>query len=153
VVHRLVIDMERFVWPYVMIRKQVIQFSWQTSSVLHIRGCVLLPLHRIFKIFSSPDSTFHKLHTDIYFAEVLLLATHQLTRVRTIFETETLLNMLEVYSNLIWLTIELVKYTDRNLPQPTNDCWQTFNTWVFQAILSWLNWPITFNGLITPSTD
>ena len=53
----------------------------QTSSVLRIRGCVHLPLQQVFKIIMSPDSTFYKLNSDIYFAKVLSLAI----RVRTIF--------------------------------------------------------------------
>ena len=33
-----------------------------------------LPSHQILKIISSPDSTFHKLYSDIYFTKVVLLA-------------------------------------------------------------------------------
>ena len=64
----------------------------QTSSVLHIRGCVHLPLQQFFKIIMSPDSTFYKLHSDIYFAKVL----SQAMLVRTIFRK----TLLKVYSNL-----------------------------------------------------
>ena len=62
VVHHLLIDTERFVWPYVITQKQVIQLSKQ--SVLPIRGCVHLPLQQVFKIILSPDSTFYKLYSD-----------------------------------------------------------------------------------------
>ena len=51
----------------------------QTSSVLHIRGCAHLPLQQVFKIIMSPDSTFYKLHSDIYFAKVLSLAMRMKT--------------------------------------------------------------------------
>ena len=64
----------------------------QTSSVLHIRGCVHLPLHQVFKIIMPPDSTFYKLYSDIYFAKVLSLAM----LVRTIFRK----TLLKVYSTL-----------------------------------------------------
>ena len=64
----------------------------QTSTVLHIRGCVHLPLQQVFKIIMSSDSTFYKLHSDIYFAKVLSLAI----RVRTIFRK----TLLKVYSTL-----------------------------------------------------
>ena len=46
----------------------------QTSSVLHIRDCAHLPLQQVIKIIMSPDSTFYKLHSYIYFAKVLSLA-------------------------------------------------------------------------------
>ena len=64
----------------------------QTLSVLHIRGFVHLPLQQVFKIIMSPDSTFYKLHSDIYFAKVLSLAM----RVGTIFQK----TLLKVYSTL-----------------------------------------------------
>ena len=64
----------------------------QTSPVLHIRGCVHLPLQQFFKIIISPDSTFYKLHSDIYFAKVL----SQAMLVRTIFRK----TLLKVYSTL-----------------------------------------------------
>ena len=64
----------------------------KTSSVLHIRGCTHLPLQQVFKIIMSPDSTFYKLHSDIYFAKVSSLAM----RVRTIFRKTPL----KVYSTL-----------------------------------------------------
>ena len=60
----------------------------QTSTVLHIRGRVHLPLQQVFKIIMSPDSTFYKLYSDIYFAKALSLAM----RVRTIFR-KTLLKV------------------------------------------------------------
>ena len=53
---------------------------------------MLTPLHQIFKIIIFPDSTFYKLHSDIYFAKILSLAR----RVRTIFRW----TLLRVYSNL-----------------------------------------------------
>ena len=80
VVHHLLIDAERFVWPYLTTRKQVIQFS------KHRQSCIFIT--PIFKIIISPDSTFYKLHGDIYFAKVLSLAM----RVRTIFR-KTLLKL------------------------------------------------------------
>ena len=58
----------------------------QTSSLLHIRGCVHLPLQQVFKIIRSPDSTFYKLHSDIYFAKVLSPAIRE----RTIFRKTVL---------------------------------------------------------------
>ena len=64
----------------------------QTLSVLHIRGRVHLPLQQFFKIIMSPDSTFYKLHSDIYFAKVL----SQAMLVRTIFQK----TLLKVYSTL-----------------------------------------------------
>ena len=64
----------------------------QTLSVLHIRGCAHLPLQQVFKIIMSQDSTFYKLHSDIYFAKVLSLAMC----VRTIFRKTPL----KVYSTL-----------------------------------------------------
>ena len=64
----------------------------QTSSVLHISGCMHLPLLQFFKIIMSPDSTFYKLHSDIYFAKVL----SQAMLVRTIFQK----TLLKVYSTL-----------------------------------------------------
>ena len=64
----------------------------KVSSVLHIKGCVHLPLQQVFKIIMPPDSTFYKLLNDIYFAKVLSLAM----RVRTIF----LKTLLKVYSTL-----------------------------------------------------
>ena len=64
----------------------------QTLSVLHIRGCVHLPLQQFFKIIMSPDSTFYKLHSDLYFAKVL----SQAMLVRTIFRK----TLLKVYSTL-----------------------------------------------------
>ena len=62
----------------------------QTLSVLHIRGCVHLPSQQFFKIAMSPDSTFYKIHSDIYFAKVL----SQAMLVRTIFRK----TLLKVYS-------------------------------------------------------
>ena len=64
----------------------------QTSSVLHIRGCVHLPLQQFLKIIMSPDSTYYKLHSDIYFAKVLSQAMIG----RTIFRK----TLLKVYSTL-----------------------------------------------------
>ena len=51
-----------------------------------------LPLQQFFKIIMSPDSTFYKLHSDIYFAKVL----SQAMLVRTIFWK----TLLKVYSTL-----------------------------------------------------
>ena len=65
-------------------------------------------LHRIFKMISSPDSTFHKLYSDIYFVRVLLLAT----RVRTMFWK----TLVKVYSNLKGLTSGYKWSTNEQLP-------------------------------------
>ena len=86
-VHHLLIDTEQFVWPYVITRKQVIQLS------KHRQVCILgVACTYLFKIIMSPDSTFYKLHSDIYFAKVLSLAM----LVRTIFRKTPL----KVYSTL-----------------------------------------------------
>ena len=71
----------------------------QTSSVLHVRGCVHLPLQQFYKIIMSPDSTFYKLHSDIYFAKVL----SQAMLIRTIFRK----TLLKVYSNLNTLIVSI----------------------------------------------
>ena len=73
----------------------------QTSSVLHIRGCVHLPLQQVLKIIIFPDSAFYKLHSDIYFAKVLSLAM----LVRTIFRK----TLLKVYSTLKCLVCRKLK--------------------------------------------
>ena len=61
VVDHLLIDTEAFVWPYNHDNTKTGNSVKQISSVLHIRGCVHLPLQQVFKIIMSPDSTFYKL--------------------------------------------------------------------------------------------
>ena len=64
----------------------------QTSSALHIGGCMHLPLQQFLEITMSPDSTFFKVHSDIYFANVL----SQAMLVRTTFRK----TLLKIHSTL-----------------------------------------------------
>ena len=72
-----------------------------------------LPLQQVFKIIMSPESTFYKLHSDIYFAKVLSLAM----RVRTIFR-KTLLKVYSTLNNVSTVTDYNFKATElKVIPQ------------------------------------
>ena len=68
-VHHLLIDTERFVWPYVITRKQVIQLSKHRQFCILGVACTYHYSTDVFKIIMSPDSTFYKLYSDIYLAK------------------------------------------------------------------------------------